>query len=416
MTTAHPCRGCGEALPPPFLDLGHAPPSNAYRDPDGRSTPETRWPLRLQVCTRCRLVQVADDLPPDTLFTADYAYHSSVSASWTAHAARFVEEAVSRFQLGAGSRVVEIAANDGYLLRHVAARGIPCLGVEPAASPARIARALGLQMREAFFGSDLADRLLAEGWQADLIVANNVYAHVPGLADFTRGLATLLAPGGTISIEMPHVMNLLAEAQFDTVYHEHYSYFSLLAAESVLGRHGLKVVEATLLPTHGGSLRLFVAHQSDPRPPSAAVLALREREAAAGLDADASYAALQARAERLRDDLMLFLVDAKRRGCTVAGYGAAAKGNTLLNFAGIRPDLLPYVCDAATSKQGRLLPGSHIPIEPPARLFDAPPDYLLVLPWNLLGEIRAQLAELATRGTRFVTAIPHLAIDGSPLQ
>lgn len=405
----HRCRHCGTALEHLFLDLGEMPPSNAYLPPEAVTRPEPRYPLRLHVCASCLLVQTEDFLRAETLFDEDYAYFSSTSAGWLNHAARYAQMAITRFGLGAHSFVVEIAANDGYLLRNFAARAIPCLGIEPTASTAAAAEAQGVPIRRAFFGEALAAEL-AKTRKADLIIANNVLAHVPDINDFVRGIARLLAPEGRATLEFPHLMRLVEWGQFDTVYHEHFSYLSLLSVTRILAAAGLRIYDLEELQTHGGSLRLYVCHDTSMRRPRPAPAALRAEELRRGMDALGYYAAFQARADAIAQAFRSFLVTARADGRSVAGYGAAAKGNTLLNHAHVGPDLLPFICDAAPSKQGRFTPGSKIPIRPPAALELAPPDYLILLPWNIADEIRAQLAPLAARGTRFVTAVPALHI------
>lgn len=409
------CRHCHTPLHQVFLDLGFAPPSNAYLSADDLRRPELTYPLRLLVCDQCWLVQTQDFVTADDLFRADYAYFSSTSSSWLAHAERYVAAMTERFALGAESHVVEIAANDGYLLQFVQARGIPCTGIEPTRSTAAAARAKGIPIIDAFFGIALAEQLAAEGRQADLMVANNVLAHVPDINDFVSGFARLLKPRGVATFEFPHLLQLIRHTQFDTVYHEHYSYLSLLAVERIFTANGLALFNIEHLPTHGGSLRLFAQRLDQglrPRQPSLDALLAEER--AAGLDRLDSYQGFQARANRVKNDLLAHLLDTQRAGRTIAGYGAAAKGNTLLNYAGVRPDLLPYVCDAAPAKQGKYLPGSHILIRPPDALHDDPPDEVLILPWNIAEEVKVQLADLADlaeQGVRFVTAVPELQIQ-----
>ncbi|WP_298432887.1 class I SAM-dependent methyltransferase [uncultured Jannaschia sp.] len=403
-----PCRHCGAPLEIPFVDLGFAPPSNAYLDPADLSRPEVTYPLRVLACGTCRLVQTEDFAEADALFADDYAYFSSTSQSWLNHAARYAEMITRRLGLGADSHVIEVASNDGYLLRNFVAAGIPCLGVEPTEGTADAARVLGIPVEQAFFGEALAKTLEP----ADLIAGNNVFAHVPDINDFTAGLRTALKPDGVVTLEFPHLLRLVAEAQFDTIYHEHFSYLSLFAVERILGAAGLRVFDIETLDTHGGSLRIYACHAGAAHADRPSVAEMRETEAEAGIDTDAFYAAFQSRADAIKDGVLRFLLDARAEGARVAGYGAAAKGNTLLNYAGIRPDLLPFVCDAAPSKIGRLLPGSHIPIRAPSALREAPPDYVLILPWNLTAEIRAQLADLEASGTRFVTAIPSLQVLG----
>jgi SAM-dependent methyltransferase len=404
------CRHCAHPLEHVFLDLGSAPPSNAYLSPADLRAPETHFPLKLFVCERCWLVQTEDYARANELFRPDYAYFSSVSKSWLEHASRYVEMARARFGLDAGSHVIEVASNDGYLLKNFVAAGIPCLGIEPTASTAAAAEALGIPVRREFFGEAYAQRLVAEGKAADLVLGNNVYAHVPDINDFTAGLRTVLKPGGVVTLEFPHLMNLIAENQFDTVYHEHYSYLSLHTVSRIFAQAGLRVWDVEQLPTHGGSLRVYGCHAGDDRPATAAVAALLAEEERQGLRDLATYRAFQARADRVKDDLLCFLIEQKRAGRKVVAYGAAAKGNTLLNYSGVRPDLLPFVCDAAPSKQGRYMPGSHLPILPPAALDAARPDIVLILPWNIAAEITAQLAHVRAWGGRFAAAVPTMRV------
>lgn len=405
------CRGCGAGLHVPLIDLGTAPPSNAYLRADQLDQAEQWVPLRVQVCDSCWLVQTEDYRSADSLFDADYAYFSSYSSSWLEHAQRYVAQMVERFGLNAQSRVVEIAANDGYLLQYVAQRGIPCLGVEPTASTARAAREKGLQIRELFFGEATAAALAAEGWRADLMAANNVLAHVPDINDFLKGFATLLKPTGVATFEFPHLLRLMAEQQFDTLYHEHYSYLSLTAVQNLCARNGLQIFDVEELPTHGGSLRVYTQRIDGGREASNAVAELLVREEQAGVKTVAFYSTLAPAAERIKHELLRFLLQAKAEGKTVAAYGAAAKGNTLLNYAGIRVDLLAWVADANPHKQGKFLPGSRIPVVDPACIAAEKPDYLLVLPWNLLHEIRQQQAQIKTWGGQFVVAVPHLGFS-----
>lgn len=407
------CRHCASELHLPFLDLGCAPPSNAYLTEAGLRAPETWFPLRLLVCESCWLVQTEDHAGREALFTEDYAYFSSFSSSWLTHAERYVRTMIQRFGLNTASRVVEIAANDGYLLQYVQASGIPCYGVEPTAGTAAAARAKGIEIVERFFGVELADELAGSGRQADLIAANNVLAHVPDINDFVTGFSHLLKPDGVATFEFPHLLRMLQENQFDTAYHEHYSYLSLTAVEGIFARNGLSVFDVEELSTHGGSLRIF-AQRSDSglHDISLNVSALRKIEADAGMtDAD-FYSDFQARTERVKDELLTFLIDAKRRGLKVGAYGAAAKGNTLLNFAGVRPDLLPYVVDKNPAKQGKFMPGSRIPIVNEAHLQAHRPDRILILPWNLCTEVIAQLDYVRDWGGQFVTAVPTLAVTG----
>jgi SAM-dependent methyltransferase len=396
--TQHLCRHCGSQLQHTVIDLGHQPPSNAYLRPEQLALPEITYPLQVFVCVSCWLVQLPAHAAAEELFTADYAYFSSTSSSWCAHAERFVAAAVERLGLGPQSLVVELASNDGYLLQYVQQRGIPCLGIEPTAATAEAARAKGIPTLEQFFGVSGA----AELEPADLVVANNVLAHVPDINNFVAGMARLLKPQGHASIECPHLLRLLAGNQFDTIYHEHYSYLSLRTVQRITAAAGLAVVDVEELPTHGGSLRIWLAHQGAAKP-TAAVEAVLEAEAVAGLETLEAYAGFQQRAEAAKHALLQFLLQAKRDSRRVLGYGAAAKGNTLLNYAGIRADLLPAVADRALSKQGKHLPGSHIPVISPKELVAKSPDTLLVLPWNLIPEIRQQLP-----GYELITAIPGL--------
>lgn len=404
------CRHCQTALRHVFLDLGFAPPSNAYLTREDLHRPETYYPLKALVCDQCWLVQTEDYADAGDLFDADYAYFSSTSSTWLDHAARYCREITRQLNLDSTSQVIEIASNDGYLLRNFVDAGIPCLGIEPTASTANAAEQLGIPVLREFFGERLGLELAGQGRQADLIIGNNVYAHVPDINDFTRGLRAALQPNGTITLEFPHLMRLLEHTQFDTIYHEHFSYLSLHTLERVFLAAGLRVLDVQELPTHGGSLRIYGCHQMDPRPSSATVAAMRNEEARRGLQSLPVYQTFQRSVERVKNDLLAFLVAQKQAGKTVAAYGAAAKGNTLLNYAGVKPDLVSYVCDAAASKQGKYMPGSHIPIVPPSWLADHRPDFLLILPWNIAAEIRQQTAHLRADGVRFVTAIPSLQV------
>lgn len=405
------CRHCGKPLSHLFLDLGSAPPSNAYLTESQLQRPELWFPLRLFVCDACWLVQTEDYAGSETLFDGDYAYFSSYSTSWLSHAERYVADMVSRYRLGADSRVVEVAANDGYLLQYVQARGIPCLGVEPTASTAAAARSKGINIVPEFFGVALADRLAAEGWRADLMAANNVLAHVPDINDFVAGFARLLKPEGVATFEFPHLMRLVEERQFDTVYHEHYSYLSLATVADVFDRNGLDVFDVEELSTHGGSLRVHAQARQGARPRQARVDALLDREAKAGMRGLDYYTRFQPQADRVKDDFVAFLIEAKRQGKKVAAYGAAAKGNTLLNYAGVRRDLLPYVVDRNPHKQDKYLPGCRIPIVAEQALAADRPDYVVILPWNLAEEITRQLAYVNDEwGGRFVTAVPELKV------
>ena len=405
------CRHCQTELTLPLIDLGAAPPSNAYLTQHTLHAPEKHFPLRVLVCTHCWLVQTEDYAGADELFSADYAYFSSFSTTWLQHAERYVADMAQRFALNANSHIVEVAANDGYLLQYAKARGIPCLGVEPTTSTADAARAKGIEIVEEFFGIQLAEKLVAQGKQADLTAANNVLAHVPDINDFVGGFAVLLKPAGVSTFEFPHLFRLVSENQFDTIYHEHYSYLSLIAVKRIFECNGLSVFDVEELPTHGGSLRVYAQridygiHEI-----SANVANMLQREVQAGMTTLTFYAGFQAKASQVKNDFLSFLIEARRAGKTVAGYGAAAKGNTLLNYAGVRPDLLPYVVDRNPAKQDKFLPGCRIPIVAEAQLKQTRPDYVVILPWNLREEVMDQLAYVREWGGRFVTAVPNIKI------
>ena len=399
------CRHCGKPLQHTFLDLGFAPPSNAYLSEADLSTPEVYFPLKLKVCDSCWLVQTEDYAKAELFFSKDYAYFSSTSTSWLEHATRYSEAMIERLGLGAGSFVIEVASNDGYLLKNFLASGIPCLGIEPTASTASAAEQLGIPVLREFFGEALGKQLSREGRQADLIAGNNVYAHVPDINDFTRGLKAALKPGGTITLEFPHLMRLIEHTQFDTVYHEHFSYLSLYTVSRIFAAAGLRVSDVDELPTHGGSLRVFGCHADDARNDSASVTAVLDAEVTAGLQSLAVYGRFQQRADEVKNGLLSFLIEQKRAGKIVAAYGAAAKGNTLLNYAGVKPDLLPFVCDAAPSKQGKYLPGSHIPILSPEQLKKREPNFVLVLPWNIQKEVVKNMHEMSIESI-VIVAIP----------
>lgn len=405
------CRHCQAELTLNFLDLGSAPPSNAYLSEAELRTSEVWYPLRVLVCERCWLVQTEDHAGREALFAGDYAYFSSFSTSWLAHAKAYVEAMTLRLGLDATSHVVEVASNDGYLLQFVKEQGIPCLGIEPTAGTAAAARAKGIEVVEEFFGVALAGRLVSEGSSADLIAANNVLAHVPDINDFVSGFVRLLKPRGVATFEFPHLLKLVEYCQFDTVYHEHFSYLSLTAVEAIFEKNGLTVFDVEELPTHGGSLRVFAQRREGAsRAPTPAVAKVRATESAAGVTSAAYYAGFQARAEKVKDDLLAFLIEARRSGKRVVGYGAAAKGNTLLNFAGVRPDLLSWVVDRNPAKKDRFLPGSRIPIVGEDRLYAERPDYVVVLPWNLRMEIAKQLDYVRRWGGQLVTAVPRLEV------
>ncbi len=367
-------------------------------------------PLRVLYCDQCWLVQTQDFASADSLFTEDYAYFSSMSTSWLVHAKSYADEMTKRFGFGTESMVVEIASNDGYLLKNFKAAGIPCLGVEPTAAVAEYARKLDIDTREIFFGVETAKELAAEGVTADLMAANNVLAHVPDINDFVGGFKILLGASGVVTFEFPHLLNLVRLNQFDTIYHEHFSYLSLLSVARILRHQGLEVFDVQRLNTHGGSLRVFAQHEIGPHQITDAVRAVQSDEAQAGMASTDFYTGFQATTERLKYALLTFLLEAKRDGKTVAAYGAAAKGNTFLNFAGVRPDLVEFVADRSPGKQGRYMPGSRIPIVEEAKIRELRPDYLIILPWNLRDELSAQLSYIRDWQGQFVVAVPELEL------
>jgi len=406
------CRHCHAQLDYTFLDLGTAPHSNAYLSQANLAGPERYFPLRLQVCTSCWLVQTEDYAGASELFLPDYAYFSSFSSGWLKHAENYVSAMIARFKLGLGTMVAEIAANDGYLLQYVKGSGIPCFGVEPTHSTAAAAREKGIDIVEDFFNVQLATLLAEQGKQADLIAANNVLAHVPDINDFVAGVAILLKPAGIATFEFPHLLRLVAENQFDTIYHEHFSYLSLTTVMTVFDRNGLSVFDVEELPTHGGSLRVFAQRMhSGSYQVSTSVKELLVREMATGMKTRNYYASFQDKANLVKNDFVSFLIEAKRAGKRVIAYGAAAKGNTLLNYAGVRPDLISCVVDRNPSKQGKYLPGSRIPIVDESCILDGKPDYVVILPWNIRSEVMTQLTYIREWGGHFVSAVPTLTID-----
>lgn len=406
------CRHCGSELKLPFVDLGSAPPSNAYLTEKSLRVPERCFPLRVLVCTHCWLVQTEDFAGRDELFNADYAYFSSFSSTWLAHAEHYVQDMTERFGLDAGSHVVEVAANDGYLLQYVKARNIPCTGVEPTASTAMAAREKGISIVADFFGVHLAKKLAAQGKQADMAIANNVLAHVPDINDFVKGFSILLKPNGVATFEFPHLLNLVDHNQFDTIYHEHYSYLSLTAVQAIFQANGLGIFDVEELPTHGGSLRVFAQRTDFGRYEVATVVeALLQREVRVGMRTTGFYEGFQLKAEKIKADLLAFLLQAKQEGRTLAAYGAAAKGNTMLNFVGVCPDILPYVVDRNPAKQEKFMPGSRIPVMKEDMLKEGRPDYVLILPWNLKNEIMEQLAYIREWDGKFVVAVPELVVQ-----
>ena len=402
------CRFCGQPLVHVFSDLGMSPLSNAYLRADQLDQMEPFYPLTAFVCHSCFLVQLPAVQTPEHIFS-DYSYFSSYSESWLEHARRYCRDMIDRFGIGADSQVVEIASNDGYLLQYFVSEGVPVLGVEPAANVAEVARLKGVETVVRFFGTDTAKELAANQ-RADLLLGNNVLAHVPDLNDFVAGMKILLARGGTITMEFPHLMQLMRGRQFDTIYHEHFSYFSLLTAERVFAAHGLTIFDVDELPTHGGSIRIYARHTEDGGKTSERVAEMLRREREYGLDDVRTYSRFAAELHETKRELLTFLIRAREEGRTVVGYGAPAKGNTLLNYCGIRTDFLVYTVDRSPHKQGLFLPGTHIPIHPPDMIRQTRPDYVLILPWNLKDEIVSQMADVREWGGRFVVPIPHLEI------
>jgi SAM-dependent methyltransferase len=404
------CRFCGAPLSQVFVDLGSSPLANSYLEPGDLDKAEAFYPLTVYVCGECLLVQLPEAERPDAIFS-DYAYFSSFSESWLRHAEAYAAAMIERFGFGPGHQVIEIASNDGYLLRWFQERGVPVLGVEPAANVAAAAEAAGIPTLVKFFGADTAREMVAEGKRADLLVGNNVLAHVPDLNDFVAGLKILLGPSGVLTMEFPHLLRLMDEDQFDTIYHEHYSYFSFATVRRVFAAHGLTLFDVEELPTHGGSLRIYARHDEDgSKPVGERVAALLAREEAAGLGRLETYRSFGERVQRVKRGLLRFLIDSKEAGKSIAAYGAPAKGNTLLNYCGIRTDFLDYTVDRSPHKQGRYLPGVRIPIHGPDRLRETRPDYVLILPWNLKEEIVGQMADVRSWGGRFVVAIPEVRI------
>lgn len=406
------CRGCGAPLSRTVVDLGLSPLANSYVPLDRAGTEDPKYPLHARVCDACLLVQVDDVVPADHIFNQDYAYFSSFSDSWLAHCKAYAEMSIDRWALDEESLVLEIASNDGYLLQYFVQRGVPVLGVEPSANTAAVAEQKGVPTRVDFFGLELARALVAEGVRPNLICSANVLAHVPDINDFVAGVAHLLSGDAVYTVEFPHLANLISQVQFDTIYHEHYSYLSLVAVERVFERAGLRVFDVEQLPTHGGSLRVYGCLNAARFTECPGVEEVRSEERAAGLHTAEGYAGFEARVEALRDGLLAYLRHARADGRRVAAYGAAAKGNTLLNYCGIGTDLIAYAVDRNPAKQNTLLPGSHIPVRPVEALYDDRPDDILILPWNLRDEILEQLADLRADGVRFVTAVPDVRITG----
>ncbi len=406
------CRFCGAPLDATFVDLGLSPLCESFVPASALNDPETFYPLHVYVCGECFLVQLEEFVPPEEIFR-EYAYFSSFSDSWLAHARSYVESISQRLALDRESQVVELASNDGYLLQYFVERDIPVLGIEPAANVATVAEERGIETLVEFFGAGLAAKLVDGGLRADLVIGNNVLAQVPDINDFVAGISMILGPTGVVTMEFPHLVRLVAENQFDTIYHEHFSYFSLGTARRIFAAHGMTLFDVDQIATHGGSIRIYARHDADEsKPVSERVASLLRHEQEQGLDTLAYYRTFTEKAQKVRYDLLEFLIDAKRAGKRVVGYGAPGKGNTLLNYCGIRSDLLEFTVDRSTYKHGRYLPGTRIPIDEPSKIFEARPDYVLILPWNIKDEIMEQMSGIAEWGGRFVVAIPEMKVLG----
>ncbi|MEO9298570.1 class I SAM-dependent methyltransferase [Devosia alba] len=404
------CMSCGSPLSRVVCDLGLSPISNAFIRAEDAAKGEMFYPLKACVCESCWLVQLESSPDSGAHFHEDYVYFSSFSSGWVGHARRYVEAMTARLALNASSRVMELASNDGYLLQFFVQAGIPALGIEPTANTAAAARLKGVETREMFFGRQSGAQLAADGWTVDLLLGNNVLAHVPDINDFVGGMPLVLNPEGVVTLEFPHLLNLLTLNQFDTIYHEHYTYLSLTALEPIFARAGLRIFDVETIPTHGGSLRVFVCHAAAGHATAPSVLQMLELERAEGLASGARFDAFAQAVIETKRALLKFLIEAGAAGKTVAAYGAAAKGNTLLNYCGIRPDMVAFVADKNPTKQGRLLPGSRIPVLAPDAIATRQPDYLLILPWNIRNEIIEQMAEIRSWGGQFVVPVPALEV------
>ena len=405
------CRNCGTELRLTLVDLGVAPPSNAYLSKEMLDEPETFYPLRVLVCESCWLVQTQDYSKAEELFKSDYAYYSSCSSSWLSHAKNYVDEVVRRFKLNPGCFVVEVASNDGYLLQYVNEKDIPCLGIEPTHSTASVAHKKGIDVVEQFFGSVLAKRLAKDGQCADLMIANNVLAHVPDINDFIEGFRILLKPDGVASFEFSYLLDVVAKAQFDVLYHEHYSYLSLSVVKGLFEKHGLRVFDAKHLDTQGGSLRVFACRkESRVHTKTLMVDKILFFENDTGVMTSEYYGGFQDQVNRIKDGFLLYLLNLRKQGKKIIGYGAAAKGNTLLNYAGIKSDLVSFVVDKSTGKKGKYLPGSRIPIVDESKILAFKPDYIIIFPWNIKEEIMQQLSYVREWGCRFIIAMPEMKI------
>lgn len=404
------CLFCSTELRHTFVDLGMSPPCESYRQPKQRNEMEPFYPLHVYICEKCYLVQLQEYINPENIFS-NYAYFSSYSDSWLQHAKNYVDMIIERFQLHDQSQVVEIASNDGYLLQNFVAKGIPTLGVEPAANIAKVAIKKGIPTVVKFFGEQTARELVENRLHADLLVGNNVLAHTPYLNDFVKGMKIILKPHGIITMEFPHLMRLMEENQFDTIYHEHFSYFSFITVENIFAAQGLKIFDVQELPTHGGSLRIYACHQDNlSQSVNTNIIELRDREEAAGFTRLETYLSFGEQVKETKRKLLDFLIQTKREGKSIAGYGAPGKGNTLLNYCGIRTDFIDYTVDRSPYKQGLFLPGTHIPIFHPDKIPETKPDYVLILPWNLKEEIMTQMAHIRTWGGQFVVPIPEVRI------
>ncbi|MDA3897933.1 MAG: class I SAM-dependent methyltransferase [Desulfobacteraceae bacterium] len=405
------CRFCNTQLKHVFIDLVNAPPSNSFLTEAQLNEPEVYYPLKLYVCHNCYLVQIDEYRKSDDIFNSDYAYFSSYSTTWVEHARQYVEMIVPKLGLGKNSMAIEIASNDGYLLQHFKSKQIPSLGIEPTENTAAVAREKGIETITEFFGEKLAKKLVAHGKTADLIIGNNVFAHVPDINDFVCGLKTVLAHDGSITLEFPYLLKLMLENQFDTIYHEHFSYFSFHTVQQIFKKHGLTLYDVEEIPTHGGSLRIYARHTDDKTKPVAqSIDQLLKKEVDAGMMEMGFYAGFQQRADRVKYHVMSFLMEQKKKGKTVVAYGAAAKGNTMLNYCGIKKDLVQFVVDASPHKQSKYLPGSHIPVVKENRLHELKPDFVFILPWNIKEEIMDQLAYVRKWNSRFIVAVPTLDV------
>lgn len=404
------CRFCGAPLTHVFIDLFNAPASNSFLREEQLAEPEVFYPLKVFVCDICFLVQVDEYKKSDAIFNSEYVYFSSYSTSWLRHAKQYTDDMVERFGFDVSSFVMELASNDGYLLQYFLEKKIPVLGIEPTANTAEIARAKGIDTRVEFFGTALADALVAEGRRPNLLLGNNVLAHVPDIVDFVKGMSVVLAPGGVVTMEFPHLMRLVENNQFDTIYHEHFSYLSLVTVQRIFAAQGLRLFDVEELPTHGGSLRIFACHENETRPTGPRVEALLAEERRRGMETIAYYERFQEHALRIKLDFTAFLIEQKRVGKKVGAYGAAAKGNTLLNYCGVKQDMIAFVADANPHKQGKYLPASHVPVVSEARLKEEKPDFVIIFPWNLTPEITQQLGYIHSWGGRFLIPIPHLQV------